>query len=123
MANDRTAAEANEVLEQFERLMDELSRQYLRRARFRPWEIEILVDLASCPVPRSPPRPSGFRAASEVGYESRGSLSIRLLKPQVIGLVFMRMQDDPLAVRRPAQTLIFRRGRIYDSFRLACRQA
>ena len=41
---------ANTIPEQFDRLMDELFRKDLRRTHFCPWEIEILVDIASSRV-------------------------------------------------------------------------
>jgi hypothetical protein len=40
--------DGEEVLAQFNQLIDELLTRSLRRNVFRRWEIEILVDLASC---------------------------------------------------------------------------
>jgi hypothetical protein len=39
------------VLTQFNRLIDELLRGNLKRSKFWPWEIEILVDMVSCDLP------------------------------------------------------------------------
>jgi hypothetical protein len=38
------------VLAQFSILMDELLRTGLRRAKFQQWEIDILLDIESCPL-------------------------------------------------------------------------
>src|SRR5271166_4674757 len=42
------------VLTQFNRLIEELLRGSLNRTKFRPWEIEILVDVVSCDLPGGP---------------------------------------------------------------------
>jgi hypothetical protein len=39
------------VLTQFNCLIEEVIRGRLNRSRFRPWEIEILVDMVSCNLP------------------------------------------------------------------------
>lgn len=39
------------LLAQFNQLIDELLHGRLNRTKFRPWEIEILVDIVSCNLP------------------------------------------------------------------------
>jgi hypothetical protein len=39
------------LLAQFKQLIDELLHGRLNRTKFRPWEIEILVDIVSCNLP------------------------------------------------------------------------
>ncbi len=57
-----------------------------------------------------PPRPAGLRATAEKADPTRlALLSIGRLQPDVIGLILVRMERDPLSVRRPAQRLVFRR--------------
>ncbi len=40
--------DSDAILDQFNFLMEELLRGSLRRSKFRPWEIDILLDLESC---------------------------------------------------------------------------
>ena len=42
--------DSDAILAQFNRLMQELIRGNLQRNTFRPWEIELLLDIESCSV-------------------------------------------------------------------------
>ena len=69
--------DSDEVLAQFNQLIEELLGGNLHRTTFRPWEIAILVDLARC-------KPSGsilreYRQAS--GARDRQRLPQRALDP------------------------------------------
>src|SRR6185436_18444065 len=60
------------------------------------------------PIAR-PSRPADFRAAAEEADAARVSVAAgaRLAQPDVVGLILVRVERDPLAVRRPAQRLVF----------------
>lgn len=49
------------VLTQFNRLIEELLSGNLNRSTFRPWEIQILVDMVSCHLPEASGRVSILR--------------------------------------------------------------
>jgi hypothetical protein len=46
------------VLAQFNRLMQELLRGRIERSTFRPWEVELLLDIESCDLPKTVKRNS-----------------------------------------------------------------
>ena len=64
-------------------------------------------------VPR-PSRPSGLGAASQHRDPARRRIACRTPQPQVVGLLLVRMEGNPLAVRRPAERLILRRRVVDD---------
>lgn len=51
MRDDSEDHDVGDILEKFERLMDDLIHRQLRRACFRPWEIVLLVDIATSGAP------------------------------------------------------------------------
>jgi hypothetical protein len=44
------SSDSDTVLAQFNRLMQDLIRGSIRRNIFRPWEIELLLDIQDCPL-------------------------------------------------------------------------
>jgi hypothetical protein len=50
MKDGTAGGKTENIAEQFDQLIDELLRKDLRRVSFRPWEIAVLVDIATCDV-------------------------------------------------------------------------
>jgi len=46
-------ASPEEILAQFNRLIRELQRGKINRNTFRPWEVELLLDIENCPIRES----------------------------------------------------------------------
>jgi hypothetical protein len=69
------------VLAQFNRLVDELLAGSLQRNVFRTWEMEILVDLASCNLPHNSRRDlilRNYRRAVQKYLQGGGHVPLKL---------------------------------------------
>lgn len=75
------------LLNRFNQLMDEVRRGKTRRTCFAPWELELLVDIETCPVP-APRKRAVLKRYQEVAGKSIDSggpplkLSEYLRRPQ-----------------------------------------
>jgi hypothetical protein len=72
--------DSDAILAQFNLLMDELLRGGLRRGRFQAWEMDILLDIESCPL--------GGAAKREVLGEYQSAVQAELEKGAPLPLRF-----------------------------------
>lgn len=60
-----TAADSDDVLLRFNRMMRELRRGRTIRTTFQPWEVELLLDIEACNIRQSSTRYKTFRRYQE----------------------------------------------------------
>ena len=78
-----------EILGQFNRLIRELLRGQINRNTFRPWEVELLLDIESCSLRESSkdgtaaPLPEG-RAAPDGERRHGADEALRVPGPQIV---------------------------------------
>ncbi len=72
--------DSDAVLAQFNRLIQELLRGNMHRNTFRPWEVELLLDIESCSLRESAKRETlkRYQKAVQRQMEKGGRLPIKL---------------------------------------------
>jgi hypothetical protein len=91
-------SDSRTILAQFNLLMEELLRGGPRRGKFRPWEIEILLDIEQCNV-------TGPAAKREVLQEYQKAVQAELEKGANLPLMFSEYLERQHAMggqRKPA---------------------
>jgi hypothetical protein len=87
------------VLAQFNRLVQELLRGNLARTTFRPWEIEILLDIEACPVREGTKRETLRRYQKAVQRQmEKGARTPMKLSEYLEGLRARRRENEAAAV-------------------------
>ena len=89
------------TLANFNALMDELLRTGIHRANFQPWEIDILLDIESCPL-RAPAKRKVLREyqnAVQAELETGVHLPTRFSE-------FLQRRESPAAQRKPAKSAL-----------------
>jgi len=88
--------DSDAVLAQFNRLMQELLRGDLRRNTFRPWEIELLLDIETCNVRESSRRDTLKRYQKAVQrHMERGARLPLKLSEYLESVKAKRPAEDP----------------------------
>ncbi len=77
---DYSLPDSDAVLARFNRLVQELLRGTMHRNTFRPWEIELLLDIESCDLRESSKRETlrRYQKAVQRQMEKGGRLPLRL---------------------------------------------
>ena len=87
------------VLAQFNRLMQELLRGNMARNTFRPWEIDILLDIEGCQVRETTKRETLRRYQRAVQRQmEKGARTPMKLSEYLEGLRARRRESEPAAV-------------------------
>ncbi len=87
------------VLAQFNRLMQELLRGNMARNTFRPWEIDILLDIEGCQVREATKRETLRRYQRAVQRQmEKGARTPMKLSEYLEGLRARRRESEPAAV-------------------------
>ncbi len=87
------------VLAQFNRLIQELLRGNMNRNTFRPWEIELLLDIESCSLRDSNKRDTLKRYQKAVQrHMEKGAPAPLKLSEYLAGLKSKRATDEPAAL-------------------------
>src|ERR1700734_2552403 len=86
------------VLAQFNRLIQELLRGNMHRNTFRPWEVELLLDIESCSLRESAKRETlkRYQRAVQRHMEKGGRLPLKLSE-------YLEIVKSKKAAQTPAQ--------------------
>ena len=99
--------DSDTVLAQFNRLIGELLRGTVNRNTFRPWEIDVLLDIEMCNLRDSNKRETlrRFQKANQRYMEKGARVPLRLsdyLEAQKTRRAALEAKTESTALRRPA---------------------